>query len=139
MSELASESSAQQSPLGTPVSRVDGRLKVTGGARYSSDNHVDRLAHGYLVLSTVGRGSIRSMDTGAAERSPGVIAVYTPFRSLPLSNTANPLAPSWVPLQDTEVQHHGQAIGLVVAETFEQARDAAALVQVTYDARPPVA
>ncbi|HEX2298031.1 MAG TPA: xanthine dehydrogenase family protein molybdopterin-binding subunit, partial [Pseudonocardiaceae bacterium] len=76
---------------------------------------------------------------GAAERSPGVIAVYTPFRPLRLSNTSNPLAPSWVPLQDTEVRHHGQIIGFVVAETFEQARDAAALVQVTYDARPPVA
>jgi xanthine dehydrogenase YagR molybdenum-binding subunit len=71
VSELASEQSAQQSPLGTPVSRVDGRPKVTGGARYSSDNHVDRLAHGYLVLSTVGRGSIRAMDTGAAEGSRG--------------------------------------------------------------------
>jgi xanthine dehydrogenase YagR molybdenum-binding subunit len=140
VSELASESSAQKATFGTPVNRVDGHLKVTGGAPYASDNHVDGLAHGYLVVSTVARGTIRSMDTEAAERSPGVLAVYTPFRSLRLNETESlPIGPNWVPLQDTEVQHHGQAIGLVVAETFEQARDAAALVQVTYDPRPPVA
>ncbi len=130
----------QQSPIGTPVNRVDGRLKVIGGALYASDNHVDRLTHGYLVLSTVGRGSIRSMDTAEAERSPGVLAVYSPFRPLTLAGAANGrAAQNWMPLQDTEVRHHGQIIGLVVAETFEQARDAAALVRTTYDARPPVA
>jgi xanthine dehydrogenase YagR molybdenum-binding subunit len=138
--ELAGEATAQQSPLGTPVSRVDGRLKVTGGAPYASDNHVDRLAHGYLVLSTVARGTVRSMDTEAAERSPGVLAVYTPFRPLGLNETESlPIGPNWVPLRDTAVHHHGQVIGLVVAETFEQARDAAALVRATYDAQPPVA
>jgi xanthine dehydrogenase YagR molybdenum-binding subunit len=130
----------QQSPLGKPVNRVDGRLKVTGGAQYASDHQLDRLAHGYLVLSTVGRGSIRSMDTGAAERSAGVLAVYTPFNPLKLFNAVGDVGgQNWVPLQDTEVRHHGQIVGLVVAETFEQARDAATLIRVGYDARPPVA
>ncbi len=129
-----------QSPLGKPVNRVDGRLKVTGGAQYASDHYPDRLAHGYLVLSTVGRGNIRSMDTGAAEHAPGVLAVYTPFNPLKLYNPAGGLAgQNWVPLQDNQIRHHGQIVALVVAETFEQARDAAALVRVTYDARPPVA
>ncbi|TDC84004.1 xanthine dehydrogenase family protein molybdopterin-binding subunit [Micromonospora sp. KC606] len=131
---------SQQSPLGKPVNRVDGRLKVTGAAGYASDHHPDRLAHGYLVLSTVGRGSIRSMDTAAAQRSAGVLAVYTPLNPLKLFNQGGGLfGPNWVPLQDTEVRHHGQIVGLVVAETFEQARDAAALVRVAYDARTPVA
>lgn len=130
---------SQQSPLGKPVNRVDGRLKVTGGARYASDNHLDRMAHGYLVLSTAGRGSIRSMDTAAAERSAGVLAVYSPFHPLKLFNQGGQFGPNWVPLQDTEVRHYGQIVALVVAETFEQARDAAALVRVAYDARPPVA
>lgn len=130
---------SQQSPLGKPVNRVDGRLKVTGAARYASDNHLDRMAHGYLVLSTAGRGSIRSMDTAAAQGSAGVLAVYTPFNPLKLFNQGGQFGPNWVPLQDTEVRHHGQIVALVVAETFEQARDAAALVRVAYDARPPTA
>lgn len=128
----------QGSPIGTPVNRIDGRDKVTGNARYGSDNHVDRLAHGYLLVSAAGRGTILSMDTGAAAGSPGVLAVYTPFNPLKLYNpTGGVGGANWVPLQDAEVRHHGQIIGLVVAETFEQARDAAALTRVTYDAKPP--
>ncbi|AVT29008.1 carbon monoxide dehydrogenase [Plantactinospora sp. BC1] len=121
------------------VNRVDGRLKVTGAARYAADQPVERLAHGYLLVSTIARGTIRAMDVAAAEAAPGVLAVYTPFRSLALLGTGTPFSVghSWLPLQDTEVHYHGQAIGLVVAETFEQARDAAALVRADYDVRPP--
>ncbi|MEN3608512.1 xanthine dehydrogenase family protein molybdopterin-binding subunit [Plantactinospora sp. ZYX-F-223] len=120
------------------VNRVDGRLKVTGAARYAADQPVERVAHGYLLLSTVARGTIRAMDVAAAEASPGVLAVYTPFRSLALLGSGTPFSVghSWLPLQDTEVRYHGQAIGLVVAETFEQARDAAALVRADYELRP---
>ncbi|MEJ3747542.1 xanthine dehydrogenase family protein molybdopterin-binding subunit [Actinomycetes bacterium KLBMP 9797] len=125
-----------ESPLGKSISRVDARLKVTGAARYAADHPVDGLCHGYLVLSTVGRGTIRSMDTGAAAAAPGVLAVYTPANPLKLY-VAPGAGQNWVPLQDTEVRHYGQIVGLVVAETFEQARDAAALVRLQYDARPP--
>ncbi|MEO3819061.1 xanthine dehydrogenase family protein molybdopterin-binding subunit [Plantactinospora sp. B24E8] len=123
------------------VNRVDGRLKVTGGARYAADQPVAAVAHGYLVLSTVARGTIRSMDVSAAERAPGVLAVFTPFRALELRGSGNPFSVghSWLPLQNTEVHYHGQAIGVVIAETFEQARDAAALVRTNYDVRPPAA
>jgi xanthine dehydrogenase YagR molybdenum-binding subunit len=127
-----------ESPLGTSVRRVDARLKVTGAARYAADHQVDGLCHGYLVLSTAGRGTIRAMDTRAAEASPGVLAVYTPANPLKLYVPGG-AGPNWVPLQDAEVRHHGQIIGMVVAETFEQARDAAALVRADVDARPPVA
>jgi len=127
-----------ESPLGKPVSRVDARLKVTGAARYAADHRVDGLCHGYLVLSTTGRGTIRSMDTRAAEASPGVLAVYSPANPLKLY-VAGGAGPNWVPLQDTEIRHYGQIVGLVVAETFEQARDAAELVRVEYDTRAPAA
>ncbi|MCC9740864.1 xanthine dehydrogenase family protein molybdopterin-binding subunit [Streptomyces sp. MNU89] len=123
------------SGLGRPVDRVDGRLKVTGAARYGADHTAARLAHGHVVVSTVAHATIRSMDTRAARHSPGVLAVYTPFDPLKI-NRAGVLGPMRAPLQDKEVVHHGQPIGFVVAETFEQARDAAALIRVRYDERP---
>ncbi|MEO3867899.1 xanthine dehydrogenase family protein molybdopterin-binding subunit [Nonomuraea sp. B12E4] len=120
------------------VNREDGPVKVTGAARYAADHHPAGLVYGYVLTSTVARGTIAGMDTGPAERAPGVVAVYTPFNSLELrpdvrDDTAEPFAP----LQDTRVRYYGQVIGLVVAETFEQARDAAALVTTRYDAERP--
>lgn len=123
--------------IGQPVDRVDGRLKVTGAAQYAADHNLDNLAYGYLVTSTVARGTITSMDTEVAAKSPGVLAVYTPFNPLPLftypSEQNDEKTP---PLQGPEVRYYGQAIGFVVAETFEQARDAVALVDIRYDAQP---
>ncbi|WP_410579354.1 xanthine dehydrogenase family protein molybdopterin-binding subunit [Amycolatopsis sp. lyj-108] len=121
----------------TSLSRVEGRLKVTGAARYSADYPVDGLVNGYLLLSTVGRGTIRAFDATAALRSPGVLAVYSHANPLPLFGGAESgIGYNWLPLRDDQVRHHGQIIGLVVAETFEQARDAAALVRVDYAAVP---
>jgi xanthine dehydrogenase YagR molybdenum-binding subunit len=124
--------------IGQPVDRVDGRAKVTGAAEFAADHNPDRLAYGYLVTSTIARGTITSMDTGAATRAPGVLAVYTPFNPLNLftynreqNDEVHP------PLRDANVRYFGQAIGFVVAETFEQARDAAALIGIRYDALPP--
>ena len=126
------------SPIGAPVDRVDGRLKVTGAAPYAADNAPHGLAYGYLVTSTIARGVIASMDTTAAAKAPGVVAVYTPFNPLKLFRYAqNQNDEQTPPLQDTGVRYHGQTIGLVIAETFEQARDAAAMVTTTYEAQPP--
>src|SRR5205814_9161701 len=128
------------SPIGQAVSRVDGRLKVTGAAVYAADNHPDNLAYGYLLTSTVAKGTITGMDTAAALASPGVLAVYTPFNPLKLfAYTQNQNDENRPPLQDALVRYHGQVVGLVVAGTFEQARDAAGLVTVSYDAQPPAA
>ncbi|MFE5504632.1 xanthine dehydrogenase family protein molybdopterin-binding subunit [Amycolatopsis japonica] len=122
----------------TSISRVEGRLKVTGAARYSADYPVDGLTNGYLVLSTIGRGTIRGIDTTAAHRSPGVLAVYTHANPLPLFGGAESgIGHNWLPLRDDQVRYHGQIVGLVVAETFEQARDAAALVRVDYGSVRP--
>ncbi|MEV4318298.1 xanthine dehydrogenase family protein molybdopterin-binding subunit [Actinocrispum sp. NPDC049592] len=124
--------------LGSSVSRIDGPLKVTGAATYGADFAPDGLVYGYVLTSTVGNATIRAMDVSAAESAPGVLAVYTPFAPLKLLAAAGPLGRMWLPLRDMEVGHHGQIIGLVVASTFEQARDAAMTVHVDYDVRPAV-
>src|SRR5262249_37607922 len=63
--------------VGEPVDRVDGRLKVTGAARYAAEARVDNVAHAVLVTSTVAKGRITRMDATAAEKAPGVLAVIT--------------------------------------------------------------
>jgi xanthine dehydrogenase YagR molybdenum-binding subunit len=63
--------------IGKPLDRVDGRLKVTGKARYAAEHHLPGLVHGVLVGSTVARGRVAAIDTAAAEKAPGVIAVLT--------------------------------------------------------------
>jgi xanthine dehydrogenase YagR molybdenum-binding subunit len=118
-------------------SRVDGPLKVTGGAKYGADNTFPGMLHGYVVVSTIAHGEIQAMDVTAAKSAPGVIGVYSPFNPLDLRTASTPiLGDTWVPLQDKEVVYYGQPIGMVVAETFEQARDAAMTVEVTYHQRP---
>ncbi|SEC44356.1 xanthine dehydrogenase YagR molybdenum-binding subunit [Amycolatopsis tolypomycina] len=119
------------------ITRLDAPLKVTGAAKYGADHIFPGMAYGYIVLSTIAHGEIESMDVSAAKDSPGVLAVYTPFDSLTLHTPSLPVfGETWVPLQDKEVTYYGQPIGFVVAETFEQARDAAALIEVTYRERP---
>ncbi|MFD4636710.1 xanthine dehydrogenase family protein molybdopterin-binding subunit [Lentzea sp. NPDC058436] len=118
--------------------RVDAPLKVTGEARYGADHIFPGMVYGYLVLSTIAHGRVEAMDVTAAKSAPGVIAVYTPFDPLALSKPISFIGETWVPLQDTEVAYYGQVIGFVVAETFEQARDAAMLVDVTYQVLPAV-
>lgn len=119
------------------TSRVDGALKVTGRAEYGADHNFPGMAYGYIVLSTIANGEILTMDVTAAKSAPGVIGVYSPFDPLELRTpTLMMFGETWVPLQDREVAYYGQPIGFVVAETFEQARDAALLVEVTYQQRP---
>ena len=89
------------------------------------------------MLSTIAHGEIEAMDVMAAKSAPGVIGVYSPFDPLELRTPSSPLfGETWVPLQDREVTYYGQPIGFVVAETFEQARDAAMLIEVSYQPRP---
>ena len=126
------------SPLGGNVSRIDGRPKTTGAARYSADYREPDLVHAVVVSATVGLGSITAMDTDAAAQAPGVLAVYTPFAPLRLQPVADgALGENYRPLQDREVRFHGQAIGVVVADSFEHARDAAAAITVDYQSRTP--
>jgi xanthine dehydrogenase YagR molybdenum-binding subunit len=117
------------------LSRVEARLKVTGGAVFAADNIAT--AYGYLVTSTIALGAVTAMDATAALAAPGVLAVYTPFNPLKLfgygDNSTDETAPV---LQDNGVRYNGQVIGMVVADTFEHARDAASLIVPTYDVKP---
>ncbi|GHE79045.1 carbon-monoxide dehydrogenase large subunit [Amycolatopsis deserti] len=117
--------------------RLDAPLKVTGGAKYALDHNFPGMVYGYVVVSTIAHGEIESMDVTAAKSAPGVLGVYSPFDPLVLNPVITPMfGETWVPLRDTEVTYVGQPIGFVVAETFEQARDAAALVEVAYRELP---
>ena len=124
-----------QGVVGKPLDRVDGRQKVTGGALYAYEfEQGPTTAYGYVVEASIAKGQIRSIDTGAAERAPGVILVLT-YRNTPKQGTGNHHVAHPV-LTSPEVQYYGMPVAFVVAETFEQARAAAYLVRVNYDGRP---
>jgi xanthine dehydrogenase YagR molybdenum-binding subunit len=124
--------------IGKPVSRIDGRQKVTGCATYAAEFDMPNVAYGAAVRSTIASGRIASIDSAEAERAPGVIAVVThrnaprlPYR--PHRGAVDPPVGERLHLfQDDRVNHQGQPIALVVADTLEQARHAAALVRATY-------
>src|SRR4051794_13197722 len=117
--------------VGQPVDRIDGPLKTTGVAPYAYDRHdvVANQAYGYIVGSAIAKGRIVSMDLTPARSAPGVIAIVTAQDAGRLGkgkfNTARLLG-------GPDIQHYHQAIAVVVAETFEQARAAAHLVRVQY-------
>lgn len=116
--------------VGKPLDRVDGRLKVTGGARYAYEMQQDAL-YGFVVEASIAKGKITSIDTLAAERSPGVKLVVT-HRNAPKQGTGNHREAHPV-LTGPVVSSYGEPVAFVVAETFEQARAAAYLVNVKYD------
>jgi xanthine dehydrogenase YagR molybdenum-binding subunit len=117
--------------IGKPLDRVDGPLKTTGQAPYAYEHHVavPDAAYGYIVPAAIARGRIEAIDLDAARRSPGVLAIVTAESAGKLGlgnfNAARLLG-------GPEIQHYHQAVAVVVAETFEQARAAAQLVRVRY-------
>jgi xanthine dehydrogenase YagR molybdenum-binding subunit len=124
-----------QGVIGKPLDRVDGRQKVTGGALYAYEfEQGPTTAYGYVVEASIGKGRIKSIDTGAAERAPGVMLVLT-YRNTPKQGTGNHHVAHPV-LTSPEVQYYGMPVAFVVAETFEEARAAAYLVRVNYDSTP---
>lgn len=116
--------------IGQAANRIDGVLKVTGAASYATDFPVKNAAVGFLVKSTIAAGKIVEIDTSAAEKSPGVLAVVT-HKNAPKLASAN--LRGGAILQNDRVDFFGQNIGVVVAETFEQARYAAGLIKVKYE------
>ncbi|MDZ8054771.1 MAG: xanthine dehydrogenase family protein molybdopterin-binding subunit [Aulosira sp. ZfuVER01] len=129
--------------IGTGVDRKDGRAKVTGTATYAAEHQIPNLVHGYLVTAAIANGQIKSIDTSAAEKAPGVISVFTHKNPPKIFKPANDFMTSKIyearlPLSDDKVHYGGQIIGLVVADTFERARDAAHLVKVEYATQKPV-
>lgn len=117
--------------VGKPVDRVEGLLKVTGTATYAYEQHAAApgAAYGYVLGAAIAKGRIDSIDTARAKAAPGVLAVVTAENAGKLDKgefyTARALA-------GPDVDHYHQAVALVVAETFEQARAAAGLIDVRY-------
>src|SRR5712675_2290374 len=118
--------------VGKPLDRVDGRLKVTGGARYPYEmQQGNNTLYGFVVEGSIGKGKIRSIDTRAAENAPGVVLVLT-YHNSPAQGSGNHREARPV-LTGPEVTRYGEPVAFVVAESFEQARAAAYLVDVKYD------
>src|SRR3978361_378933 len=117
--------------VGKPLDRVDGRLKVTGGAHYAYETQQEGVLYGFVVEASIGKGAVRSIDTRAAEQAPGVTLVLT-HRNAPAQGTGNHREAHPV-LTGPPVTGYGQPVGFVVADSFEQARAAAYLVDVKYD------
>ena len=117
--------------VGQPIHRIDGELKTTGRAMYAYEWHDPdhKYAYGYPVGAAISKGKITSMDVSTAKAAPGVLAVITALdvgkREKGEYNTANLFG-------GDEIEHYHQAIALVVAQSFEQARAAASLIKVVY-------
>ncbi len=128
---------AQDNPIdqlrvvGHPHDRIDGPAKTTGTAHYAYERHDEApdVAYGYVVGSAIAKGRINSIDLEAARNAPGVLAIVTADNAGPLGKGEMNAATL---LGGPDIEHYHQAIAVVVAETFEQACAAAALVQVDY-------
>jgi xanthine dehydrogenase YagR molybdenum-binding subunit len=118
--------------IGEPLTRVDGRLKVTGGAKYSAEFAANGIAYGVIVQSTIPCGRIRDIDTSEAERLPGVITVMTPRNTAKLSSPENRLSL----LQDDAVNYNRQPVAIAIAESLHAAQSAADIVRVSYETAP---
>src|SRR3954447_22168125 len=121
----------EQRIVGKPIDRVDGPLKVSGGARYAYEMTQDNVLYGFVVEASIGKGTIKSIDTSVADKAPGVVLVLT-HRNAPAQGKGNHREAHPV-LTGPQVTRYGQPVAFVVAETFEQARAAAYLVDVKYD------
>ncbi|WP_231460290.1 xanthine dehydrogenase family protein molybdopterin-binding subunit [Pedobacter sp. Leaf132] len=116
--------------IGKAVNRIDGILKITGKATYATDYPIKNMAFAVIFKSTIASGTIVNLDTTSAEQANGVLAVIT-HKNAPKLNEKGGIRGGAL-LQSPEILFYGQHIGVVVAETFEQARHAAHLIKVDY-------
>ncbi|MHC9419866.1 aldehyde oxidoreductase molybdenum-binding subunit PaoC [Sphingomonas citri] len=121
----------RETVIGKPHARIEGPLKTTGTAVYSYENHqaAPNAAYGYIVGSAIAKGRISAMDVSEAKAAPGVLAIITADNAGPIKTQGFYVAK---PLAGPEIEHYHQAVALVVAETFEQARAAAARIRIDY-------
>ncbi|WP_051718416.1 xanthine dehydrogenase family protein molybdopterin-binding subunit [Hymenobacter sp. IS2118] len=141
------ETSPTPNVVGKPLNRVDGRDKVMGRAKYSAEYPIPGLTYGVLKTSDIAKGKIQSIDTSAAAKQPGVLAIYTHLNIPKLAVTPNDAdgkkaigAPmGFMPLTSDVIFYAGQPVAVVVADTFERATHAADLVRVTYTTEQPIA
>jgi xanthine dehydrogenase YagR molybdenum-binding subunit len=131
--------------LGKPMNRVDGRLKVTGAAKYAAEFNPPGVLHGVALKSTISHGRIASLDAVAAEGSPGVRLVLThlnaPKLKLPKPSQMTGggiMNEERLPLSDDKISYGGQYVAFVVADTLERARYAASLIKIRYEKSAPI-
>ncbi len=125
------------SSIGQPLTRRDGFLKVTGGARYAADNHPDGMLHAALAVASVARGRVTSLDVAAARAHPGVVEVMTTDNVPKLAQSPdkkdNPFAFRIDVLQNQDVRYAHQPIAVVIAKTLEAATEGVALLKPKYE------
>ena len=129
------------SSIGQPLTRRDGVLKVTGGARYAADNHPAGMLYAVLAVSGVARGRVAFLDATAAKAHRGVVEVMTPANKPRLAQDpdakAHPFMFRLDLLQSDSVRYANQPIAVVIAETLEAATEGAALLSPRYETEPP--
>ena len=141
MSELLFDQPAGPNPIdhgkvvGVAHDRIDGPRKVSGRAPYAYEHNEEapNAAYGFVLAAGTGKGRVSSIDTRDAEAAPGVLLVMTHLNAPRQGPEKGDFAPQLI---GPEIKHYHQAVALVVAETFEQARDAANLIRVAYAAEP---
>jgi xanthine dehydrogenase YagR molybdenum-binding subunit len=126
--------------MGAPAPRIDGRLKVTGEARYGSDFPLGNPAFGFLVTSAIAKGRIASLDTDEARSVPGVLDIITQeqaavLKEVPFAAGGGGACTS-IQALGPEIAHDGQIVALVVADTYEAAREAAYRMKIAYEVAP---
>ncbi len=126
--------------MGQPVPRYEARLKVTGEARYASDVPVSNPAYAFLVTSTIAKGRIEKLDLAEARAVPGVLDILTQDNTSELSSGKfGGNASTSIDKLGPEIAHDGQIIAMVLADSYEAAREAAYKVKATYAAARPSA
>jgi xanthine dehydrogenase YagR molybdenum-binding subunit len=131
--------------IGAPVTRIDGRLKVTGEARYGSDVALADPAYAFLATSAIARGRITGIDESEARAVPGVLDILThrniggEIKSVPVFSDGGYMGSSIMPLASDQVAHAGQIVAVVLADSFEAARDGAHRLKITYAEETPAA
>ncbi len=131
--------------MGQPVPRYDARAKVTGSALYAADFPMSDVAYAYLVTSAIAKGRIKAMDLKAAKGLPGVLDILTyenmheAIKQVKFFTEGGPASNSVVPLNSPEIAYAGQTIAVVLANSYEAARDAAHRIVVDYEIAKPSA
>ena len=125
--------------IGAAIPRIDGPFKTSGRANYAADYSFPRMVYAVPVRSTIANGRIRSFDCSRAEKMPGVLLILSHDNMGPTfrNGSGGRISEGRPPLSDENVYYWGQYIGLVVAESFEQAQAAQAAIAIRYDAEKP--
>jgi xanthine dehydrogenase YagR molybdenum-binding subunit len=129
-----------KSSIGQPVSRLEGKLKVTGAAKYAGEYNVPGLLYGYVVNSTITKGKILKIHVEEIKAITGIVEIFThenrpslAWLSMQYSDMDAPPGTPFKPLDGDEVVYNGQPIALIVAESFELARYAASILKIDYE------